>query len=62
MIKIRCPEDRLMDVAEVLRVKLKTRQGESSCSRLRLPRQWPKKLLFLTFLRLTIFKREIRSF
>ena len=27
MIKIRCPEDRLMDVAEVLRVKLKTRQG-----------------------------------
>ncbi|CAB9508405.1 Anoctamin-10 [Seminavis robusta] len=27
MIKVRCPEDRLMDVAEVLRVKLKTRQG-----------------------------------
>jgi hypothetical protein len=27
MIKIRCPPDRLMDVAEVLRLKLKTREG-----------------------------------
>ena len=27
MIKIRCPSDRLMDVAEVLRLKLKTRDG-----------------------------------
>lgn len=27
MIKIRCPSDRLMDVAEVLRVKLKTKDG-----------------------------------
>lgn len=27
MIKIRCPPERLMDVAEVLRVKLKTRDG-----------------------------------
>jgi anoctamin-10 len=27
MIKIRCPNDRLMDVAEVLRLKLKTRDG-----------------------------------
>jgi len=28
MIKIRCPSDRLMDVAEVLRLKLKTREGD----------------------------------
>lgn len=28
MIKIRCPEDRLMDVAEVLRLKLRTNTGE----------------------------------
>ena len=28
MIKIRCPPDRLMDVAEVLRLKLKTRDGK----------------------------------
>jgi hypothetical protein len=28
LIKIRCPEDRLMDVAEVLRMKLKTRHGQ----------------------------------
>lgn len=27
MIKVRCPSDRLMDVAEVLRLKLKTRDG-----------------------------------
>lgn len=27
MIKIRCPSDRLMDVAEVLRMKLKTKEG-----------------------------------
>lgn len=27
MIKVRCPPERLMDVAEVLRVKLKTREG-----------------------------------
>lgn len=27
MIKIKCPEDRLMDVAEVLRLKMKTTQG-----------------------------------
>lgn len=27
MIKVRCPPDRLMDVAEVLRVRLKTKEG-----------------------------------
>jgi Calcium-activated chloride channel len=27
MIKVRCPPDRLMDVAEVLRIKLKTKEG-----------------------------------
>jgi len=29
MIKLRCPADRLMDVAEVLRLKLKTTEGKS---------------------------------
>lgn len=29
MIKIRCPEDRLTDVAEVLRVQMKTMDGKS---------------------------------
>lgn len=33
MIKIRCPEDRLMDVAEVLRLKLRTREGKRNRSR-----------------------------
>jgi hypothetical protein len=28
MIKVRCPEDRLTDVAEVLRLKMKTVDGE----------------------------------
>ena len=28
MIKVRCPEDRLTDVAEVLRMKMKTIDGE----------------------------------
>lgn len=28
MIKVRCPEDRLTDVAEVLRIKMKTRDGK----------------------------------
>ena len=28
MIKVRCPEDRLTDVAEVLRVKLRTNDGK----------------------------------
>lgn len=28
MIKVRCPEDRLTDVAEVLRLKLRTNDGK----------------------------------
>ena len=28
MIKVRCPEDRLADVAEVLRLKMKTLDGK----------------------------------
>jgi hypothetical protein len=28
LIKIRCPPDRLLDVAEVLRLKLRTREGK----------------------------------
>lgn len=31
MIKVRCPADRLTDVAEVLRLKLKTRDGKLCC-------------------------------
>jgi Calcium-activated chloride channel len=33
MIKVRCPPDRLMDVAEVLRIKLKTKEGSFAAFR-----------------------------
>jgi hypothetical protein len=32
MLKIRCPQDRLTDVAEVLRLKMKTLDGENRLS------------------------------
>ena len=53
MIKVRCPEHRLTDVAEVLRLEMKTVDGErdfaigSMCTIL--PEQYPDALLVSKF-------------